>query len=119
LQLHHEQLPSAQERYAQEIRRVYQVIDKHLARTGREWLVGDKICYADIMFQPWKEIVPMAAMNDAFMEEWERDMPHAWAWYQRLRALPSAVKAHEFNMASMAKSKSWSLEGLDSTRKEH
>jgi glutathione S-transferase len=71
------------------------VIDKHLARTKRPWLVGDRMCYADIMFQSWNEMVPIAAMNDDFMKEWERDMPHCWAWYQRLRALPSATKRNQ------------------------
>jgi glutathione S-transferase len=119
MQLHPEPVPSAQERYAQEIRRVYKVIDSHLARTKRQWLVGDRICYADIMFQSWNEMVPIAAMNDEFLKEWERDMPHCWAWYQRLRALPSAVKAREFAMAAMASGKHWAVEDLDANRNAH
>lgn len=48
---HSEKIPSAQERYLNEIRRVCGVIDKFLG--GREWLVGGKFSYADTAFLPW------------------------------------------------------------------
>jgi glutathione S-transferase len=47
---HPEKLPSAQERYLNEIKRVVGVLDKHLQ--GREYLVGDKW-----QVLPWKKTV--------------------------------------------------------------
>lgn len=38
-------------RYRDEVERLYQVLDSHLQ--GREYLVGDKLSYADITAQPW------------------------------------------------------------------
>ncbi|KAL8772513.1 MAG: hypothetical protein Q9203_004660 [Teloschistes exilis] len=43
--LHHEKLPSAQERYGKEILRVVGVLDGVLK--DRDWLVGDKCAFAD------------------------------------------------------------------------
>lgn len=48
---HPEPLPSARERYANEINRVASVLDSHLA--SRSWLVGDKCTYADLAFVMW------------------------------------------------------------------
>ncbi len=46
LYFHHEQLPSAQERYKNEIKRVLGVLNKALE--GKEYLVGDKCTIADL-----------------------------------------------------------------------
>jgi len=40
---HPEQLPSAQTRYQNEIKRVFGVIDNHLKSTGKQYLTGDKV----------------------------------------------------------------------------
>jgi len=48
---HHEQLPSAKERYMKEIERVTSVLDTWLQK--HEFLVGDKCSYADLSFVPW------------------------------------------------------------------
>lgn len=64
---HHEQLPSAIERYVNEIRRVTGVLETHLAKqkelyAGTDgfdgpWLVGNKLSYADLAFVPWQQWV--------------------------------------------------------------
>lgn len=39
---HPEKIASARDRYKGQIKRVLQVLDKHLSSTGKEYLVGDK-----------------------------------------------------------------------------
>ena len=55
-QFHKEKgLTSVLERYENEVKRVLSVIELQLTRTGNEYLVGDKVCYADLMFVSWKQ----------------------------------------------------------------
>lgn len=49
-QLHPEAVPSVQTCYANEVRRVLQVVERHLEITQRHYLFGDKIRFADFMF---------------------------------------------------------------------
>jgi glutathione S-transferase len=49
---HHEKLPSARERYMREVERVIGVLDSWL-KDDHEFLVGDKVTYADLSFVPW------------------------------------------------------------------
>ncbi|KAH9875381.1 hypothetical protein J1614_004873 [Plenodomus biglobosus] len=55
---HSEQLPSAKERYYNEIKRVTGVLDAHLKTQPKgedgPWLVGGKFSYADLAFVPWQ-----------------------------------------------------------------
>jgi glutathione S-transferase len=55
---HPEQLPSAQDRYYKEIKRVTSVLDGHLKKqpkgTDGPWLVGGKYSYADMAFVSWQ-----------------------------------------------------------------
>lgn len=62
---HHEQLPSAIERYTKEIGRVTGVLEGHLEKQKSEaaggegpWLVGGKFSYADLAFVPWQDFAP-------------------------------------------------------------
>ena len=48
---HSEKIPSAIERYSNEIRRVFGVLDSVLAK--QKYLVGDKVTVADLAFIPW------------------------------------------------------------------
>jgi glutathione S-transferase len=50
---HSEKIPSAIERYANEIDRVISVLELGLAKTGTGWLVGDKCTFADLSFVTW------------------------------------------------------------------
>jgi glutathione S-transferase len=58
---HSEKIPSAIERYRQEVLRVTGVLESWLAKqavgSGSDgpWLVGDKMTYADMCFVPWQE----------------------------------------------------------------
>ncbi|KAF2220035.1 glutathione S-transferase [Elsinoe ampelina] len=94
--LHHEKLPSAQKRYEDEIHRVLGVIDGHLERTGRQWLVGDNMCFADLMFVPWNTLLSMVMFGPQFEVEWKEKFPKCYEWHQRLLQVESVMKAQEY-----------------------
>ena len=48
---HPEKVPSAVERYNNEIKRVFGVLDTVLSK--QKYLVGDKVTIADLSFVPW------------------------------------------------------------------
>jgi len=87
-------IQSAIDRYANEVRRVLGVIDLHLTKTGKPYLVGDKITYADLMFFPWNSGLDRIVGPD-FPKEWEEKMPKAWEWHQKLTARESVKKMQE------------------------
>ncbi|KAI9036784.1 glutathione S-transferase family protein [Aspergillus affinis] len=84
---HPEKIPSAQERYLNEFRRVSGVIDKFLE--GREWLVGGKFSYADAAFLPWFET--MGKLTSDVVDA-EKDFPNLDAWLKRLNSRPAIAK---------------------------
>ncbi|KAI0868718.1 glutathione S-transferase [Hypoxylon argillaceum] len=92
--LHSEKLPSAIERYQNEVRRIHGVLDGWLQRDGgRQWLVGDKITYADLAFATWNDrsdAVLQCAPKDKF-----RGFPHVQAWHERMTQRPSWKAAME------------------------
>ncbi|KAH8196703.1 hypothetical protein TruAng_009132 [Truncatella angustata] len=53
---HSEEIPSAIDRYVNEIVRVIGVLDEALGRNDTGWLVGDKCTYADIAFVTWAAV---------------------------------------------------------------
>ena len=87
-QVHHfvraapEPVPYAIERYTKETRRLYAVLDKHLAR--REWL-GTEYSVADMATYPW-----------VARHEWHKvdlaDFPHVKRWYDTIGARPAVQK---------------------------
>ncbi|KAI1743782.1 glutathione S-transferase [Xylaria scruposa] len=89
---HSEKLPSAIERYTNEVKRVIGVIDGHLAKTGTDYLVGDKVSYADLMFIPYFKSVgkgPLTLMaKDVDTSQWV----HYTAWMKRLHERPAVAK---------------------------
>jgi len=90
-------ITSAIDRYGNEINRVIGVIDRHLQKTGKPYLVGDKVTYADLAFVPWHwlTIGQPHIMGEDFAKEWETKYPLAWAWNQRLLARPAVSKLRE------------------------
>jgi glutathione S-transferase len=84
---HEEQLPTAVDRYIDEIRRVSSVLNGVLE--GRKYLVNDKYSYADMVFVPWFEVVPWVAADAIDLE---KDFPNLHAWLRTLKSR-SAVKA--------------------------
>ncbi|CAG8951906.1 hypothetical protein HYFRA_00005710 [Hymenoscyphus fraxineus] len=73
---HHEPLESARKRYVDETVRIVKVLDKALE--GREWLVGDRITYADLAFVSWSSSLPLFLSD---REEWDiEDHPNYKRW---------------------------------------
>jgi glutathione S-transferase len=85
---HPEKVPSAVERYVNEIRRVSGVLDRSLR--NREYLVGGKYSYVDAAFVPWFEVAALL---------WSKELdlvnrfPHVHAWLNRIKARPAIAKA--------------------------
>ncbi|KAL1835953.1 hypothetical protein VTK73DRAFT_5251 [Phialemonium thermophilum] len=97
LRHHHEQLPSAQERYIKEIKRVTGVLDGWLE--GRQYLVGDKFTFADLAFLPWQNLVA-----EYFPTLFPRgEFRNVDAWVDRMKARPAIAKVLE-TRASMPSS---------------
>ncbi|KAK5676461.1 hypothetical protein LTS10_010761 [Elasticomyces elasticus] len=86
-------LTSAIDRYNGEIKRVLGVIDAHLAKTGKLYLVGDKVSFVDFMFVPWNHIAPFC-LGEGSEAELEKSLPLMWAWRQRLEARESVKAAY-------------------------
>ncbi|KAK2592797.1 Transcriptional regulator ure2 [Conoideocrella luteorostrata] len=87
--LHQEKLPSAIERYVNEVRRVLGVLESVLSKKpAPQWLVGDRITYADLSFLPWNERldvtlgVPREQMFDGFpiVKDWHERMASRLSW---------------------------------------
>lgn len=96
---HPEKIPSAIDRYRNEIRRVTKVLDGIL--TGKEYLVGERCSYADLAFVPWATLVP-SLLGGVEKEEIERETPNYSAWIDRLTARPAVKKVLEEKAEAMA-----------------
>ncbi|KAN0115036.1 glutathione S-transferase-like protein [Hyaloscypha variabilis] len=83
--LHEPKIPSAIDRYINEIRRVSGVLNGVLE--GREYLVGDKCTFADLAFVTWQmSILKIVEYDQA------KDFPNVQAWIDRMSQRP-AIKA--------------------------
>ncbi|AEO54056.1 hypothetical protein MYCTH_2313641 [Thermothelomyces thermophilus ATCC 42464] len=100
---HQEKLPSAIDRYINEIKRVTGVIEGHLARQKEEhgakegfdgpWLVGNKLSYVDFSFAPWQAIAKrLFGETGQYNED---DYPFVKEWLGKLLARESVRKALE------------------------
>lgn len=84
---HSEKIPSAIERYKNEILRVHQVLEDVLSK--QQWLVGDgsKLTIADLSFIPWnafaKKIMPD--------QEWSK-FPSVEKWTNAMHLRPAVSK---------------------------
>lgn len=87
--LHAEKIPSAIERYNDQLRRVLGVLDGWLAT--RKWLVGDKMTYADLAFVPWNDRIDAIILCKT--EDKFAGFPHVRAWHERLVARPAWERA--------------------------
>lgn len=86
---HHEQLPSAVERYVNEVNRVSSVLEGHLAKQGEEhgtvgdgpWLVGNKFSYADLAFLSWQSIIAMVTTKEEYNVD---NYPYVKGWLGKM-----------------------------------
>ncbi|ORY01047.1 glutathione S-transferas-like protein [Clohesyomyces aquaticus] len=89
---HHEQIPSAIERYTKEIGRVTSVLEGQLEKqkgAGGDgpWLVGGKFSYADLSFIPWQDIAPKVVKG--FNAD---EYPVVKDWMERMTSRESVKK---------------------------
>ncbi|MCJ1274284.1 hypothetical protein MMC21_002079 [Puttea exsequens] len=76
-----EKIPYGINRYQNETRRLYGVLDKHLAGSKSEYLVGEKCTIADIAHWGWVAAAGWAGVDiDEF--------PHLKAWEERMLKRP-------------------------------
>lgn len=99
MRYHPEKIQSAIERYQNEVRRVWSVIDSHLSKQGTPYLVGEKVSYADLMFVPWNNGSVMILGAEELGEKY----PKAFKWHQSLLERESVKKMVEKLMGEMKK----------------
>jgi glutathione S-transferase len=80
-----EKIPYGVNRYQNETRRLYGVLDKHLATSKSGYLVGDKCTIADISHWGWVVAAGWAGVD---IEEF----PNLKAWEERMLARPGVEK---------------------------
>ncbi|KAE8167856.1 glutathione S-transferase Ure2-like protein [Aspergillus tamarii] len=84
---HPERLQSAVDRYVNEARRVSKVLDKWLET--RQWLVGDKLSYADFAFVAWQNGAKSMLADEGFDSD---KFPHVAAWLERMNSRPTVKR---------------------------
>ena len=85
---HKEKLPSAEERYANEIRRVIGVVERHLSKTKTDYLVGNTYSYADLSWTNWNQLIGWLVPDI----DVKKDFPLFEAWNERIQSRPSVIK---------------------------
>ncbi|KAL1606538.1 Transcriptional regulator ure2 [Paraconiothyrium brasiliense] len=92
---HAERIPSAIDRYVNEIFRVTGVLDKALQDNGTGWLVGDKMTYADLSFITWSSVAEGLLKQLGKWENFEERFPVYTKWLAAMRRLDSVKKVEE------------------------
>ncbi len=87
--LHPEKVPSAQERYNNEVNRILGVLENCLA--AKQWLVGNKCTFADLSFVTWNDRMDMVlgVPNSKPL----KDYPNVEAWHECMISRDSFKKA--------------------------
>ncbi|TCD61228.1 Glutathione S-transferase 2 [Steccherinum ochraceum] len=85
---HPEKLPSALERYQNEVKRVLGVLESVL--TKQKWLAAGKFTVADLAFAPWNNSVAEGLLGPDF--SFEKEFPATFEWHSHIVAFPG-VKA--------------------------
>lgn len=80
---HEDHIESAIQRYVNEIKRVSKVLDRWLEK--REWLVGDKLTFADLAFIPWQNAAQKFFSEEGFDQN---EFPHVRRWLNRMNERP-------------------------------
>ncbi|PHH90249.1 hypothetical protein CDD83_4157 [Cordyceps sp. RAO-2017] len=89
---HHEDVPSAKQRYEEQTVRVFDVLNTILK--GKTYLVGEKFTYADLCFIPWDMAIKGFAPEIWEKNEVKSKYPDFVAWHDRLIARPSVKKVY-------------------------
>lgn len=87
---HPEKVPSAIERYRNEVKRVTKVLDAVLKKNGDGYLVGGKCTYADLSFVTWAQSTQYFMKDDDF--DFAKECPNYDAWMNSLVERPMVKK---------------------------
>ncbi|KAF2167554.1 hypothetical protein M409DRAFT_22359 [Zasmidium cellare ATCC 36951] len=96
---HPETVQSAIDRYGNEIERILGVIELHLATTGQQYLVGNRVSYADLMFVSWNDLLPLLKGADF---DYKGKFPKTFEWNERLATRESVQKTRAGKSKAMA-----------------
>ncbi|KAF7557960.1 hypothetical protein G7Z17_g349 [Cylindrodendrum hubeiense] len=77
-----EQVPYALSRYVHETRRLYRVLDTHLAASPSGYIIGDRVTIADIAIWPWVGAYKYSGLSSI------DEFPHVKKWLYTLLARP-------------------------------
>ena len=90
---HPEKLESPQTRYAHELKRIVDVLDRTLE--GKEWLVGDECTYADLVFVMWNTQIDLMMKG----HDWDiAKYPDFRRWQEAMPARDSLKKLMSVSM---------------------
>jgi len=81
---HREKIPSAIDRYVDEIFRVIGVLDVALEKNGTGWLVGSKCTYADLSFVTWASVGEGLLRELNKLEGFEERFPGYAKWLKTM-----------------------------------
>ena len=79
-----EDVPYARDRYTEETRRLYGVMDGRLSRSA--YLANDDYSIADIATFPW------VARYEWHGIDFEADFPNVWRWYRTIEERPAVAR---------------------------
>ncbi|KAI0075345.1 glutathione S-transferase C-terminal-like protein [Panus rudis PR-1116 ss-1] len=97
---HPEKLPSAIDRYKNEVRRVLGVLESVLSK--QEWLVGGKYTIADMSFVTWNNGAFNAMFKDDADFDPEKEYPSVAKWHNAIVSRPAIKKTLETRAQLMA-----------------
>lgn len=96
---HPEHVQSALDRYEGTIKRTIRMLDEYLKDTGKSYLTGDRVSFADLVFVVTNELVPQLLPG----YDWSEEYPHYARWNSALVGRPAL-----FQENSHRQSCSWS-----------
>ena len=83
-----EQIQYGKDRYQNEVRRLYGVLDKHLKDAGSSYLVGEQCTIADIAHWGWITLSRWCGVELS-------EFPTLQAWEERMLARPALEKGRQ------------------------
>jgi glutathione S-transferase len=92
---HQEKIPSAIDRYVNEMLRVIGVLDAALEISGTGWLVGDRCTYADLSFVTWASVGEGLLRELGKLHEFEERFPRYKRWLGAIEQRESVRKIRE------------------------
>lgn len=64
------------------------MLEKELTDNNKEWLVGDRISYADLSFVVWHWLLVKVPQ----LENWRSEFPRVGEWDRKMNERPSVVE---------------------------